>query len=144
MKEEKRKMKKLFVVWIALIFALSVAGLTLAQEKAKKEEPAGVSKPATEKSGEAVKSEEAPGKEKAAEKEHVSAKPYIWRMGGLVTAVDPQAKTLSIHQETVHHDWVMKLRMSKKVAKELLKIKPGELVNVWVNGKVITALNKVT
>lgn len=136
-------MKKLFIVWMALIFGLSVAGLALAQEKAKKEEPAGVSKPTTEKSVEAMKAEEAQGKEKAAEKEHVSAKPYIWRMGGLVTAVDAQAKTLSLHQETVDHDWVMKLRVSEKVAKELLNIKPGDLVNVWVDGKVITALNKV-
>jgi len=136
-------MKKLFMVWIAIIFALSSAGLTLAQEKAKKEEPAGVSKPTVEKSSEAVKAGEAQGKEKAAEKEHVSAKPYIWRMGGLVAAVDPQAKALSLHQETVHHDWVMKLGVSENVAKELLNIKPGELVNVWVNGKVITALNKV-
>ena len=136
-------MKRLFIVWIAFIFALSLAGLTVAQEKAKKEEAAGVSKPATQKSGEAVKDAGAQGKEKAAEKEHVSAKPHISRMGGLVTAVDAQAKTLSLHQETVDHDGVMKLRVSEKVAKELLNIKPGDLVNVWVNGKVITALNKV-
>jgi len=136
-------MKKLFIVWMALIFGLSVSGLALAQAKAKKEEPTEVSKAATTKSAAGAKAEEAQGKEKAAEKEHVSAKPYIWRMGGLVTAVDAQAKTLSLHQETVDHDWVMKLRASEKVAKELLNIRPGDLVNVWVNGKVITALNKV-
>jgi len=126
-------MKKLFIVWMALIFGLSVAGLALAQEKAKKDEPTEVSKPAPVKTTEAVK----------AEKEHVSAKPHIRRMGGLVAAVDAQAKTLSLHQETVDHDWVMKLRVSEKVAKELSNIKPGDLVNVWFNGKVITALNKV-
>ena len=136
-------MKKLFIVWMVLIFGLSVAGLGLAQEKAKKEEPAGVSKPATEKSVEPMKAEEAQGKEKAAEKDHASAKPYIWRMGGLVTAVNAQAKTLSLHQETVDHDWVMKLRVSENVAKDLLNIKPGDLVNVWVKGKVVTALNRV-
>ena len=136
-------MKKLFVVGIVFIFVLSLAGLTLAREKAKKEEPLGVSKPATEKSTEAVKPEEAQAKEKAAEQEHVSAKPHIWRMGGLVTAVDPQAKTLSIHQETVHHDWVQKLRVNGNITKELMHLKPGDLVNVWVNGRVITELNKV-
>ena len=136
-------MKKLFIVWMALIFALSVAGLALAQEKAKKEEPAGVSKPATATSAEGVKVEEAQGKEKAAEKEHVSAKPYIWRMGGLVTAVDAQGKTISIHQETVFHDRVLKLKVKGNMAKELMHLKPGDLVNVWVNGEVITALNKV-
>jgi hypothetical protein len=126
-------MKKLFIVSMVLIFGLSVSGLALAQEKAKKEEPTEVSKPTAVTSGAGVKAEEA----------HVSAKPYIWRMGGLVTAVDSQAKTLSLHQETVDHDWVMKLKVNEKVAKELLNIKPGDLVNVWVNGKVITALNKV-
>lgn len=137
-------MKKLFIFGIALFLALSQAGWTLAQEKAKKEEPAGISKPATEKSTEAVKSEEAKGKERAEQGKRASAKPDIWRMGGLVTAVDPQAKTISIGQETVHHDRVMKLKVDEKVSKELSNLKPGDLVNVWVNGKVVMALNKVS
>jgi hypothetical protein len=136
-------MKKLFIVWIALLLALSQAGWTLAQEKAKKEEPAGVSKPATEKSTEAVKSEEAQGKEKAEQGDRVSAKLHIWRMGGMVTAVDPKTKTLSVHQETVYHNRLLKLEVSGKVVKELENLKPGDLVNVWVNGEVITAFNKV-
>jgi hypothetical protein len=134
-------MKKRFMVGIALILALSLAGLTLAQGEVKKEELAGVSKPATGKSTEAVKPAQAQGKEKA--QKHTAAKPDIRRMGGLVTTVDPQAKTLSIHQETVHHDWVVNLRVSEKVAKELPNIKAGDLVNVWVNGEAITAFNKV-
>jgi len=42
-----------------------LAGLALAQEKAPKEEPAGISKPVNEKSTEAAKSEEAKGKRRA-------------------------------------------------------------------------------
>ena len=136
-------MKKLFIIWIAFIFAFSVAGLTLAQEKAKKEGPVGGSQLATGQSVAAVKSEESPAKEKAAGKEHASANPHIWRMGGLVTAVDPQGRIISIHQESVHHDWVLKLKLDEKEVKELSGLKPGDLVNVWVNGKVIRALNKV-
>jgi Cu/Ag efflux protein CusF len=64
-------------------------------------------------------------------------------MGGMITAVDPQAKTISIHQETIYHDRVLKLEVSQKVDKELSGIKTGDLVNVWVKGKVVTALNKV-
>jgi len=143
-KEERKKMKRLFIVGIVFILALSLAGSALAQEKAKKEEPTAVSKPATEKPAGAIKPEEAKGTEKAVEKKEVSAKPHIWRMGGLVTFVDPQGKTISIHQETVHHNWEKRLTVSDKVAKELLNIKAGDLVNIWVNGKVITALNKVT
>ena len=77
------------------------------------------------------------------EEKQVSAQPEIVRMGGLVTAVDPKADTLSIHQETLHHDRVMELKVSKKEAKELSNLKPGDLVNVWVNGKTVTALNRV-
>lgn len=73
-------MKKLVIVWIAVILALSLAGLSWAEEKAKKEEPVGC----------------------------------VWRLGGMVTAIDPQSKTISIHQETVHQDRVMKLRWTKK------------------------------
>lgn len=126
-----------------ITLALSLAGSALAQEKAKKEEPAAVSKPATEKPAGAIKPEEAKGTEKAVEKKEVSAKPHIWRMGGLVTFVDPQGKTMSIRQETVHHNWEKRLTVSDKVAKELLNIKPGDLVNAWFNGKVVTALNRV-
>jgi uncharacterized membrane protein len=135
-------MKKLFIVWIAFIFALSLAGSTLAQEKTKKDEQGEISKPAITKSEEAAKSEEA--KEKGKEKRDISAKPYIWRVGGVVTAVDPKTKTLSVHQETVYHNRTLKLEVSGKVAKELENLKPGDLVNVWVTGNNVTALNKVS
>jgi hypothetical protein len=137
-------MKKLFNVGIVLILALSSIGSALAQEKARKEGPAGFSKSVAEKSVEAANAGEAKGKVKADEKKQGSPNPNIWRMGGLITAVDPQTKTISIHQETVHHDRVMKLKVSEKVAKELLNLKTGDVVNVWVTGKVITVLNKVT
>jgi hypothetical protein len=136
-------MKKLFIVWIALFFALSSAGLASAQEKVKKEEPAGITQSATQKSTEAVKAGEAQGKEQVAGNKEVPVKPQIWRMGGLVTAVDPQNKTITVHQETVFHDRVLKLRANGNMAKDLMPLKPGDLINVWVNGKVIEALKKV-
>ncbi len=135
-------MKKLFIIWIALIFALSMAGSALAQEKTKKDEQGEISKPAIEKSKEATKPEEA--KEKAKERKEISAKPYIWRMGGMVTAVDPKTKTLSVRQETLYHNRTLKLGVSGKVAKELENLKPGDLVNVWVTGNNVRALNKVS
>ena len=39
---------------------------------------------------------------------------------------------------------VLKLTVSKKAAKDLTGIKVGDTVNVWVTGKVITALQKVS
>ena len=136
-------MKKLFIVWMVVIFALSSAGLTSAQDKGKTGEPAGATQSATQKSTEAVKAREAQGMGNVAESKGASVKPQIWRMGGLVTAVDPQDKTISIHQETVFHDRVLKLRVNGNMAKDVMHLKPGDLVNVWVNGKAIEALKKV-
>ena len=136
-------MKKLFILWMVPILALSLTGLAWAQEKARNEEPSGLRKPAMEKSAEIAKPGETKTQEKA-EGQHVSTEPSIRRMGGVVTAVDPQSRTISIHQETVHHDWVMQFRVNGEVAKELSNIKPGDVVNIWVNGKVVTAVNKVS
>ena len=131
-------MKKLFILWMVPILALSLMGLAWAQEKAKSEEPSGLSTPAVEKSTEVANPGKTMAQEKAGE-QHVS----IQRMGGLVTAVDPRSHTISIHQETVNHDWVMQFRVNGEAARELPSIKPGDLVNIWTNGKVVTAVNKV-
>jgi Cu/Ag efflux protein CusF len=130
-------MKNLLSIGIVILLAISLTGLTLAQGKARQEQPAVLSNPAGEKSAEIAKPE---GK---MEEKQVSAQPEIVRMGGRVTAVDPKADALSIHQETVHHDRVMKLKVSEKAAKELSNLKPGDLVNVWVTGKTVRALKKV-
>ena len=130
-------MRNLFSIGIVVLLAVSLSGLSFAQEKAKEEQPAAVSNPAGEKSTEMAKPE---GK---MEEKQASAQSEIVRMGGLVTEVDLQSDTLSLHQATVHHDRVMKLKVSDKVAKELSNLKPGDLVNVWVTGKTVSTLNKV-
>ena len=130
-------MRNLFSIGIVVLLAVSLSGLSFAQEKAKEEQPAAISNPAGEKSAEMAKPE---GK---MEEKQASAQSEIVRMGGLVTEVDLQSDTLSLHQATVHHDRVMKLKVSDKVAKELSNLKPGDLVNVWVIGTTVTTLNKV-
>ena len=130
-------MRNLFSIGIVALLAVSLPALSFSQEKAKQEQPTAISNPAGEKSAEMAKAE---GK---MEEKQASAQPEIVRMGGLVTEVDPQRDTLSVHQETIHHDRVMKLKVSEEVAKELLNLKPGDLVNVWVTGRTVTALDKV-
>jgi Cu/Ag efflux protein CusF len=130
-------MKNLLSIGIVILLAISLTGLTFAQEKAKQERPAAISNLAGERSAEMAKPD---GK---TEEKQASAQPEIVRMGGVVTSVDPKADTLSIHQETVHHDRVMELKVSKKAAKELSNLRPGDPVNVWVIGKTVTALNRV-
>jgi Cu/Ag efflux protein CusF len=127
-------MKKVWMVCLALIFAASLAGLGLAQEKAKKEEPA-AAKAAPEKPPEAAKAKMVEKKE--------APKPVTWRAGGVVESVDAQAKVLTIHQETIFHNRSLKLKASGEAAKELSALKPGDIVNVWIRDRVITALTKV-
>lgn len=121
-----------------------MTNLALAQEKAKKEEAAVVAKPTGEKSTKTLKSGPMVDKTKGEQNKEGFLKPEIWRLGGEVKAVDLRTKTLSIHQETVHHDRVVKMKVNEKVGKELESIKPGDLVNIWVNGGRITELHKVS
>jgi hypothetical protein len=130
-------MKNLSSIGIVIILVLSLAGLAFAQEKGTQEQAAAISGPAAGKSAEMAKPEGKP------EEKQVSAQPEIRRLGGLVTAVDLRADTLSLHQETVHHERVMQLKVNEKAAKELPNLKPGDLVNVWVTGNTVTDLNKV-
>jgi len=130
-------MRNLFSIGIVVLLAVSLSGLSFAQEKAKEEQPAAVVNPGGEKSAEMAKPEGKMGEKQA------PAQSEIVRMGGLVTEVDLQRDTLSLHQATVHHDRVMTLKVSEKAAKGLSNLKPGDLVNVWVTGRTVTALNKV-
>jgi Cu/Ag efflux protein CusF len=106
-----------------------MTGLAFAQEKAKPGKSAEVAKP------EGTKPEKA--------KKETSAKPEKYRMGGIVTAIDAAARKITIKQSKVKREKIVILTMSKKTAKELSKLKVGDLVNVGVRGKIITDLKKV-
>ncbi len=131
--------RKLFIALTVVIFALSLTNFTLAQEKAK-EQPQEVSKPAIQKPAASAEAK----KEKGEVKKEAPAKPVVGRAGGVVTAVDTKALILTVHQQTVKHDRVLKLKVSKKMAKELGNLKVGDLVNVWLSGMTVTDLNKVS
>ncbi len=72
-----------------------------------------------------------------------SPDPSAWRAGGLVTAVNPAAASLSVHQETVRHDRVLTMKVSPEVARQLADIKVGDLVNIWITGSTVTELDKI-
>ena len=136
--------RKLFIVLAAVIFALSLTNSTMAQEKAK-EQPKEAGKPAVEKPAATTETKAGEAKkEKAEVKKEAPAKPVVRRAGGMVTAVDMKTLTLSVHQQTVKHDRVLKLKVGKKMAKELENLKAGDLVNVWLSGTTVTALSKVS
>ncbi len=127
-------MKKLSIVLIGIILALSMAGLGFAQEKAKPGNPPEVAKTQAPKP-EVAKPEEA-------KKE--TPKVVKYRMGGLVLALDPPARKITIKQHQVKRERIVTLMMSGKTAKDLPNLKVGDSVNVWVKGKRITALQKVS
>ncbi len=139
----KKMARKLFIVLSLVIFALSLTTFAMAQEKAK-EPPKEVSKPTAEKPAASAETKAGEAKkEKAEMKKEAPAKPVVRRAGGVVKAVDKKTLILSIHQQTVKHDRVLKLKVGKKMAKELENLKAGDLVNVWLSGTTVTALNKV-
>ena len=129
-------MKKWGIIMIGLIFVLSVTGLAVAQEKAKPAKPAEAAKPA-----EPAKPAEA-AKPEAAKKEP-PPKPVMYRMGGVVTALDPAAKKMTIEQDAVKKERKVTLSVGKKAAKNLAGISVGDVVDVWVTGKTVTSLTKV-
>jgi Cu/Ag efflux protein CusF len=137
-------MKKLSIVSIGLIFVLSMIGLALAQEKAKPAKPPEVAQPAEATKAQAPKPEVAkPEVAKSEEAKKEMPKVVKYRMGGLVTALDPAARKITIKQDKVYRERKVALTVSKKAAKDLAGIKLGDEVNVWVTGKTITALQKV-
>lgn len=133
-------MKKLSIILIGVIFVLSTTGLAFAQEKAKPGKPPEVAQPAEASKAQAPKPEVA--KPEEAKKE--TPKVVKYRMGGLVVALDLAARKITIKQDKVYRERKVTLTVSKKAAKDLAGIKVGDEVNVWVTGKKITALQKVS
>lgn len=140
-------MKKLFILVIGLVVALSLAGLCFAQAKpeaAKTEAPKPeAAKPEAAKP-EAVKPEAAkPEAPKPEVKKEAPPKPVMYRMGGIVVAVDLKANKLTVQQNAVKKQRKVTLAVSKKAAKILADLRAGDAVNVWVKGSQITELNKI-
>ena len=133
-------MKKGIVVGIVVIFVVSLFSLTWAQEKAKPEQG---NQPAVEKSSPTSKPGVSGEKGKTEEKKAASMKPQVRRAGGVVKEVDLKGRILTVHQETVKHDWYVKLKVNADAAKELASLKPGDLVNIWIEGQMITAIDRL-
>jgi len=129
-------MKNVSLLIFLLLFLFSSTGWTLAQEKAKMEKPAEAAK-----AGEAAKPAEA-AKPEAVKKEPPSP-PMQYRMGGIITAVDPSAKRITLHQSSVKREKTFTLILGKEASEKLPGMKVGDAVNVWVTGKTVTRLEKV-
>ena len=129
-------MKKLAILVIGLLVALSMTGLCFAQAKPEAAKPE-AAKP------EAVKPEAPKAVEKKPEvKKEAPPKPVMYRMGGIVVAVDTKVNKLTVQQNAVKKQRKVTLAVSKKAAKNLADLRAGDAVNIWVTGGQITELNK--
>ncbi len=126
-------MNKMGYVCMVFVLALALAGSAWAMENTSREGQAAADNSSMNSSSDTMKASS-----------EMSSESHSWRAGGIVSAVDPQNHTISIHQETVHHDRTMHWKVDEKATKELSNIKPGDLVNVWGNGKVVTEVHKVS
>ena len=146
-------MKKLAIVLIGIIFALSLTGIGFAQQKAKPEKPAEAAKPSepakpaepskpVEPAKPAEAAKPAVAKPETAKKE-APPKPVVYRMGGSVTAIDAAAQKITIKQDSVKKQKKVTLSVGKKAAKDLAGINVGDAVNLSVTGKTITSISKV-
>lgn len=139
-------MKKLAIVLIGLIFALSLTSIGFAQQKAEPGKTAEVAKPSEPaKPVEPAKPAEAKpeaAKPEAAKKE-APPKPVVYRMGGSVVSIDAAAKKVTIKQDSVKKQKKVTLSVGKEAAKDLAGINVGDVVDVWVTGKTITSITKI-
>ena len=138
-------MKRFLSVLVGLVFTLSAAGLAFPQEKGTGKPPEPAQPAETAKSAEAAKAE-ASKSEVAKSGEAKKEKPKVvkYRMGGLVVALDSAAGKITIKQDKVRGERKVTLTVNKKAAQNLAGIKVGDEINVWVRGKVITELHKVS
>ena len=124
-------MKKLLSVFLAVAFALSLAGVSLAQTKAEPAKPAEPAMPAEPaKPAEPMKSEPAKKAETKKAKSH--------QITGTVEAVDEAAGTLTVKGKKDS----VSLTAGKKVKLEGIKV--GDKVLVTYKGDTATSVKKVS
>ena len=123
-------MKKLFIFLVGLLLVFSFAGMGFAQEKMKPSPSAKEEKPAEPVKPEAVKKEAPPP-------------PMQYRMGGIITAIDPPAKKITLQQHQLKREKSVTLILGQEALKKLPGVEGGDAVNVWVTGNTVTRLEKV-
>ncbi len=66
-----------------------------------------------------------------------------YRMGGLITNIDPTTGKISILQRKVNQDLTVALDLGKGGNDKISAFRKGDAVNVWIKGKTITKIEKI-
>jgi hypothetical protein len=132
--------KRIFGVMIGLLVVLAFCGFVFAQATPQPAKPEAM-KPAETKAEPAKAPEMKP--EKKTEMKEAPPKPVMYRLGGIVVAVDAKANKITIDQKAVKKERKLSLRVGKKATQQMAGIGVGDVVNAWVTDSTITKLVKV-
>ena len=66
-----------------------------------------------------------------------------YRMGGIIVDIDPAAGKISIRQQKVKGERMVTLNLDKEGAEKISAFHKGDAVNVWVEGNIITEIQKI-
>ena len=140
--------KRLFGVMIGFLAVLAFCGFVFAQATPQPAKPEAM-KPAETKA-EAAKAPEMKPEMKPEVKPEMkpemkkeAPKPVMYRLGGIVVAIDAKANKITIDQKAVKKERKLALRVGKNAAKQTAGIAVGDVVNAWVTDGTITKLVKV-
>jgi hypothetical protein len=122
-------MKKVAILLIGAFFVVAMAGAGLAQEKTKPEKPSAAAQAKESKKG--------------AAKKDASLQQGEYRMGGIVTKIDPAGQKITIQQNKAKGERIATLKIDKSLSQAMANIKQGDVVDVWIQGMNIKSFNKV-
>ena len=66
-----------------------------------------------------------------------------YRMGGIITDIDPTTGKISILQRKISRDNAVTLNLGKEGNDKVSAFRIGDAVNVWVKGKTITKIERI-
>ena len=66
-----------------------------------------------------------------------------YRMGGIITNIDPAAGRISILQRKISRDIAVTLNYGEGENDKISAFRIGDAVNVWVKGKTVTKIDKI-
>ena len=111
-------MKQVAILMFVLVFLMGMSEGAFAQEKARLD-----------------------SKESSALSAPVDTEEY--RMGGIITNIDPTTGKISILQRKISRDIAVTLNLGKGGNDKISALHEGDAVNVWVKGKTITKIEKI-
>ena len=66
-----------------------------------------------------------------------------YRMGGIITHLDPATGKISIQQQKVKQARTVTLNLDKEGTDKISAFRKGDAVNVWVKGNTVTEIGKI-